>query len=607
MATTHNVSSVTADRLGADRRGRRPDRAGRRLRVLAAPAMAYLAIFYFVPLIYILITSLTNPQFGFGNFGTALNGVNAPTLLKTIGASLVCTVIVAILGYPLAYVINNAGPRLRMVLILGVISPYMTSVLVRTFAWEVILGRLGPVPVLLRFVGLNVQSLLQTWTGLGLGLVQVSLPLFILPVFSTMRSIDVSSVRAARSQGAGRAETFCRIFFPQTLQGIEVGLVLVFVSVAGSFVLPVVLGGQSSTMTGVVINNELNEEGAWGQAAAMAIALSVAIFIGIMILRLFGRRQREWLSARAGASIVHRHRRGPGALLGAAVVGIARFLDGTGLSRWRWPWATLIIVLEIYLFVPQLISIPVSFSGTQTLVFPPHGLSLEWYQQFATAQWTGPLWTSLIVAPVAAVAATLLGALAAIGLERIASPRIRNLITGIMLTPIIVPLIVVAVGFYLVLERANLDDTLIGLITSETSVVIPIAFIVSRASVQSLDPVYERAATSLGATRIRMLWKILFPLIRPALVVSLLFSFLFVFDEVVLPIFITAVHIDVLPKQMYQSLAYASDPTIAVVGVLSLVMSAAVLAVALVMQRRSKTVALGSLSVGSGPHPNPGP
>ncbi len=279
---------------------------------------------------------------------------------------------------------------------------------------------------------------------------------------------------------------------------------------------------------------------------------------------------------------------------------VARFLDKSGLSRWRWPWLVLVVVLEVYLFVPQLISIPVSFSGTQTLVFPPHGLSLSWYREFATPQWTGPLWTSLVVAPTAAVVATLLGALAAIGLERIASARTRNWIAGMMLTPIIVPLIVAAVGFYLVLERVNLVDTLSGLILSETSIVIPIAFIVCQASVQSLDPAYERAANSLGARRVRVLQKILFPLIRPALVVSMLFAFLFVFDEVVLPIFITAVYVNVLPKQMYQSLAYASDPTIAVVGVLSLAMSGAVLALSLVMQRRSRTSALGSLPVGGG-------
>jgi len=85
-----------------------------------------------------------------------------------------------------------------------------------------------------------------------------------------MRGIDQASIRAARSHGAGPAETFCRIFFPQTLPGIEVGLILTFVSMAGSFVLPVVLGGQSSIMSGVVINNQLNQEGAWGAASATA-------------------------------------------------------------------------------------------------------------------------------------------------------------------------------------------------------------------------------------------------------------------------------------------------------------------------------------------------
>jgi putative spermidine/putrescine transport system permease protein len=147
----------------------------------------------------------------------------------------------------------------------------------------------------------------------------------------------------------------------------------------------------------------------------------------------------------------------------------------------------------------------------------------------------------------------------------------------VLLAPMVVPIVVVSVGFYLLLQRLNLTDTKTGLVLAETTIVIPLAFIICRASVQALDPVYERAARSLGSGRTRVLRRIVFPLIRPALLVTLLFTFLTVFDEVVIPIFVTAVNVVPLPKQLYNSVVFASDPTIAVVGVFSLVLGAVVL------------------------------
>lgn len=561
---------------------------------LAIPAIVYLFICYLVPIILILTTSVTNPSVGLGNFASALSGLNAITLLKTLAASIFGACVVALLGYPVAYFIHGCGSRLQKILLVGVIAPYMTSVLVRTFAWQVILGRLGPIPTALRAIGFDSQGMLQTWPGLILGIVQIVLPLFILPVLAVMRQVDNSSIKAARSLGAGPAETFWRVFFPQTFPGIEVGLILSFVSLAGSFVLPVILGGHSATMTGVLINNQLNEEGLWGPASASAIVLALSIFILIGLFHAFMSTQRRWIAIRAGSGHAVNRRRKANRL-----APLVRILDRLGVSRHRWPLLIVVVIVESYLFLPQLISVPVSFSGTETLVFPPHSYSFDWYREFGTAQWLGPLVTSLVVAPTSALIATALGGLAAFGLERTRYRRVQSVAGSMLLLPMVIPIVVVSVGFYLALVQVNLNDTIPGLVLAEATIALPIAFVVCRASVQSLDPTFERAGLSLGAKRRVVLRRIVLPLVRAAILVALLFAFLLVFDDVVIPLFVTAVEVIVLPRQMYAAVAQSSDPTIAVVGVLSLVVSMIILGISLRLDRRSKTSTLSHLSIGT--------
>lgn len=568
--------------------------------LLALPAILYLVAFYVVPLVLIVSTSLTDPSTGFANYVDALTGVNARTLLRTVWLGLLGTAITVVIGYPVAYLMVTSSRRVQLLLFVGVLAPYMTSVLVRTFAWQVLLGRLGPVPTTLRALGFDVDSLLQTWAGLLIGLVQVVLPLFILPLVAVMRQVDRSALQAARSQGAGPAETFWRVFVPQTLPGVEVGVVLAFVSVIGSFVLPVLLGGQSATMTGAVIEDRLNNQGLWGQASAMAIVLTALIFLAIGLYRWSTRRRRRWLAARAGQGPSGAYSERRASTVGRAVIRAVRLLDRTRISHYRWPLIVFVVLVQVYLVVPQLVAIPVSFSGTRTLVFPPNGLSLDWYREFSTPEWTDPTLTSFIVAPICAVLATLLGGLAGVGIERAGPRRWAQWSTGLMLAPMIVPIVVAAVGFYLVLFRLRLLDTVPGLVLVETSLAIPFAFAVIRASMQSLDPVYERAAESLGARRIVVLRRVVLPLVAPAIVVALLFSFLLVFDEVVAPIFVTTVDTTVLPKQMYSAVVFSTNPTVAVVGTLSLVLSSLILAASLFLERRSRTGTLEGLAVASG-------
>ncbi len=574
--------------ISARARGRRANRTW----LLTVPAVAFLLVVFFVPVVYVLTTSVTDPSFGLGNYGELFSTGYLRLAWRTLWIALAATVICLALGYPVAYAIIRSSPLVRVILIVGVASPYLTSALVRTFSWQVLLGRLGPIPEALRWIGIETQGLLDTWIAVLVGLVHILLPLMVLSLVAVMSRVDLSILRASRSLGAGPAESFWRAFVPLTLPGIEVGSVLCFALGIGSFIQPAILGGQDGQMLGQIVESSVNEFAEIGFAAAISVLLAVAVAVALAVYRWGLSGRMEWLSSREAVtpSAPRRTRRGHSRLawVAAAPLFVARLLDRTGLSRMAWIYKAFAGVVVFYMAIPQLVTIPVSLSGTRELVFPPKGLSTEWYGNFFTDEWLQPLWTSLIVAGCASLIATVLAALAAFGAERGLGPRLRGGIGVVMLMPLVLPLVVVATGFYIVFVRIGLTDTRFGLVLAHTCLVIPYAFALLSATVRGLDVTYERAALSLGDSRLRVVRRIVVPLLLPGLVVAFLLSFLTSFDEAVVAIFISGLYVTTLPRQMFEAVLQQGDPTIGVVGTVSLVASLLIAGLAWAVQRRSR-------------------
>jgi putative spermidine/putrescine transport system permease protein len=543
------------------------------------------ALVYLAPLGSMLLQSVLTPQPGLQNFAELLGSPGYQRVLRqTLWIALVSTALCLVIGYPVAYAVTRAGPLARRILIIGVISPYLTSVLVRTFAWEVLLGRLGPINQALVLLGFRTEGILLTPSAVIVGLVHILLPLMILPLYSVMQGIDESLPRSARALGAGPARAFFRVYLPLTLPGIEVGCVLVFVYGVGAFISPQILGGRSGIMLGVVIQIAIDRMAELGFAAAAACLLML-IVLGVLALYRRGMAGSiEWLAvresiARAGREPRRGRREGrPRArVLPRVADAIGRGLDASGLSRrpsllWAFTGAVL-----VFLVVPQLVAIPISFSSTRTLIFPPRGLSTQWYANFLAPEWLRPALTSVAVAAVVAVAATLLGGLAGVGVVRGLSPRAGGVATVLLLLPLLIPTVVAAVALYLVFVRLRLTDSLLGLMLAHTALAIPFAFAVLSGHVRSLDSTYERAAASLGAGRVAVLRRIVFPLVRPGVLVALFFTMLFSFDEAVVAIFLSGIRVKTLPRRMFEALLLESDPTVGVVATLSLALSVLVL------------------------------
>ncbi|MHB2263633.1 ABC transporter permease [Aliihoeflea sp. PC F10.4] len=227
------------------------------------------------------------------------------------------------------------------------------------------------------------------------------------------------------------------------------------------------------------------------------------------------------------------------------------------------------ILIALWLIAPTLVIIPISFADRQSLAFPPAGYSLQWYENiFTSRNWSRSLMTSIQLAGIVAVVATIIGTMAALGLERLGS-RASGLLRLIIMTPIIVPGVVLAVGIYAVYLDAHLVGTWTGYVLAHTLLALPFVVIAVGASLSVFDRRLELAAASLGATRLSVFFTVTMPLIMPGILSGMLFAFVTSFDEVIVALFITSPRLTTVPVQIYSAMTRESDPTVAALGTLT--------------------------------------
>jgi putative spermidine/putrescine transport system permease protein len=243
---------------------------------LVAPAAAVLVIVFVYPVFWLLLRSFSDPAWGLQNFRAL---IDHPVYLRALGNTVVVsgtvTFFCLLLGYPLAHTIANAGPRLRRLLVFAVLIPFWTSLLVRTFAWMVLLQQKGLINQILLQLGLVERPLTLIYNRIGviIGMVHILLPFMVLPLYSVLTRIDPSYTSAAASLGAPPVRNFLRIYLPLSFPGVLTGTVLVFVVGLGYYITPALLGGPGDTMVAQLIEMQVAEFGRWGIAGALAVIL----------------------------------------------------------------------------------------------------------------------------------------------------------------------------------------------------------------------------------------------------------------------------------------------------------------------------------------------
>ena len=277
----------------------RDERAERRLYLgLCSPAMLVVLVLLCVPIGWLFWLSFIGEQ---GQLTTEnftriwTEGAYVAIFANTFQVALLVTGICLLLGYPVAYCLSQVSSRLAGVLLLCVLVPFWTSLLVRTYAWLVLLQRKGLINNALVDLGITDRPipLVHNLTGTVIGMVHIMLPFLVLPLYASMRTIEPSYVRAAANLGASPARAFWQVFFPLSMPGLIAGLVLTFILCIGFYITPAVLGGGKVQMIAQRIENSVNLYPTWGPASALGVVLLILTLLALLLSHWAVKRWRR--------------------------------------------------------------------------------------------------------------------------------------------------------------------------------------------------------------------------------------------------------------------------------------------------------------------------
>jgi putative spermidine/putrescine transport system permease protein len=266
---------------------------------LAFPLALFFAVFVCLPLLLLVFVSLHDDSamrvFGVGQYVKFLSdGFNLGVLGSTLWLGVKVTLMTLLFGYPLAYLYTLAPRRLQGPLMLLVLLPLLTSSVVRTFAWVVILGRQGIVNSVLLQAGLIDTPLMLLYTpgAVAVALAQIELPLMVLPLITTLSNIDPNLRQASLALGAGRWRTLFRVILPLSMPGLLAGCLLVFASSVSAFVTQTLVGGGRNIFMPFYMYQQAIEANDYPFAAAVAVVLLCAVLLVVTVMNLLGRRSK---------------------------------------------------------------------------------------------------------------------------------------------------------------------------------------------------------------------------------------------------------------------------------------------------------------------------
>jgi putative spermidine/putrescine transport system permease protein len=264
-------------------------------------------------------------------------------------------------------------------------------------------------------------------------------------------------------------------------------------------------------------------------------------------------------------------------------------LDFSRLGAFRWVLCAIGVVVVLYLILPIIFIVLLSFGSSRWLAFPPPAWTMRWYQEFfSDPKWISAVSVSLRIAIVVSILSTVIGALAAFAIVRGAFPG-RSAIRAFLLMPMVLPVVVFAVGIYALSLRLGLTGTFFGLVAAHLVIALPFAFIAISNSLVGFDKSIEDAAVICGASRFKAVMKVTLPSVRLGVAAAAIFSFLASWDEVVLAIFMSSPRLQTYPVVIWTTLQQDLTPVAAAASSLIIALTAALLMICfIVTMRRSR-------------------
>jgi len=268
-----------------------------------------------------------------------------------------------------------------------------------------------------------------------------------------------------------------------------------------------------------------------------------------------------------------------------------------GERIWYYTFRVICGLIFFFLIAPIIIMVPLSFNSQpyftfsrEMLTFDPAGYSLRWYEDLFTSEsWMRSIQNSFLIGIASTILATTLGTLAALGLSRPHMPY-KGLIMGILISPMIVPLIISAAGMFFFFSSIGLAQTFPGVILAHTALGTPFVVITVTATLVGFDNSLTRAASNLGASPSYTFFKITMPLILPGVISGALFAFITSFDEIVIVLFVAGVEQRTIPREMWSGIREQISPTILAVATILVALSIALLTTIELLRRRSERI-----------------
>ena len=573
------MTDVPADALTAPRRSLRQRLSDPALLLL--PAFAFLAFIYVQPLIDLMMTSVEGEPWYADLARVFSTPLYFDSLIRTMQIALTVALLCALFGYPAALLIQRTRGVTQMLVATAIILPYFIAILIRTYAWMVLLGRNGPINKVAVWLGIFDEplGLLFNRGAVLLGMTAVLLPIMVLSIYSSLTRVDPALKRAAMANGAGPLAAFWRVLLPLTLPGVGAGFLLVFVQALGFFITPTLLGGPGDMMFAMHITQQADSVTGEGFLQALAVVLLVITLVTVAVAgRLLG-FEFIWGGTRAApapkpAKAVERTpRRGLSATV-ADTVGwpLLRMVSGLQ-ARWgAWTVRLMGGFIVAMLVIPIVVVMIISFSKASYLTFPPPAYSLRWYEKFfSDSNWMDAFWNSLGIACLSAGISVSLGATAAMGIVR-STIKYKSTVMLLLVSPMIVPPVVLGLSLYSLFLKFELVGTYLGLAAAHSIGGIPIVVVIVAAALQGVDRQLEQGAAVHGASPLTVFRTVTLPAIAPGLGAAVFFAFLHSFDELVLTLFLSSPRMKTLPLMLWGDINYQLNPVLAVVSTLEVLL-----------------------------------
>ena len=446
-------------------------------------------------------------------------------ILRTLLLGLTVSAVVLPVAYLGAYVLRFIISRGRRVILFLIVASALASYLVRIYAWKAILTPAGILNSALDSLGLISEPLtLLGRPGVIIALTHILVPIAMLPIAGAMESVNPDLIRAGRDLGAGPVETFLRVTLPLTARGVLTAFVLTFVLSVGDYVTPQLVGGKGSLMIGRVIFDQFGITGNYALASALSFSLIVAaaaFIVGVLLcVRLF----------RGGA-------RRLGAFATAARA--RRFHPAWPVWVRRLPWGhAYLLLLLLFLWVPLILVLILSFNQLPIASLPITGWTLDWYREIFTDQTIrGGFGTSLKVAGLVVAIGLAIGLPTAFAVTRrtfVTKPALM----GAVVLPIALPGVVVGFSILAMFRFLEWIPSMRSIVLGQVTLVLPFVVLIVMAALQNFNRNIEEAARDLGCTYWGALRRVTLRILLPIIAGTALIVFAISMDEFVVTNFI---------------------------------------------------------------------